>query len=174
MHFDFKLLTESDLDLLFDWLNRPHVAEWWDGPLSLAEVRDKYLPRLAADSSVRAYIAHLDGAPVGFIQSYVAMADQASGWWTDETDPGTVGIDQFLADAENLEKGIGTEMVTQFVELLFHDRKVTKIQADPAPANSRAIRCYEKAGFNKAGVVHTPDGPALLMTIERPALTMSP
>jgi RimJ/RimL family protein N-acetyltransferase len=76
IRFDFKLLVESDLDLLFEWLNRPHVAEWWDGPLS--------------------------------------------------------------------------------------------------PANSRAIRCYEKAGFKKAGVVHTPDGPALLMTIERPALTTSP
>jgi RimJ/RimL family protein N-acetyltransferase len=95
------------------------------------------------------------------------MAQQVSGWWPDETDPGAVGIDQFLADAENLGKGIGTEMVAQLVEFLFRDSAATKIQTDPAPNNLRAIRCYEKAGFQKVGIVDTPDGPALLMIIER-------
>jgi aminoglycoside 6'-N-acetyltransferase Ib len=165
--FDFKPLTESNLHLLFDWLNRRHVIEWWNGRTSLTEVRDKYLPRLGSDSSVHPYIAQLNGIPVGFIQAYIVMAQQASGWWPHETDPGAVGIDQFLADAENLGKGIGTAMVTQFVEFLFRDSTVTKIQTDPTPANLRAIRCYEKAGFRKVGIVDTPDGPALLMVIER-------
>jgi aminoglycoside 6'-N-acetyltransferase-1b len=171
--FEFKPLTESDLDLLFAWVNRPHVTEWWSRPLSLTEIRDDYLPSFAADSPVRPYIAHLGGIPVGFIQSYFAMATQASGWWTDETDPGVVGIDQFLADADNLGKGIGTEIITQFVERLFQDPRVTKIQTDPAPANLRAIRCYEKVGFKKVGIVDTPDGPALLMVKERPPLNKS-
>ena len=34
---------------------------------------------------------------------------------------------------------------------------------DPDPANGRAIRAYEKAGFNKEGVVGTREGRALLM-----------
>ena len=34
---------------------------------------------------------------------------------------------------------------------------------DPREAYGRAIRAYEKAGFEKAGMVDTPDGPALLM-----------
>jgi aminoglycoside 6'-N-acetyltransferase len=38
-----------------------------------------------------------------------------------------------------------------------------RIVTDPDPANTRAIRAYEKAGFEKAGMVDTPDGPALLM-----------
>ena len=38
-----------------------------------------------------------------------------------------------------------------------------RIVTDPDPANARAIRAYEKAGFEKAGMVDTPDGPALLM-----------
>jgi len=165
--FAFKPVTESDLQLLFEWLNRPHVAEWWNGRTSLTEIRDKYLPRLSLDSSVNPYITRLNGVPVGFIQSYVVMAQQPSGWWPDETDPGAVGIDQFLADAENLGKGIGTAMVTQFVEFLFRGSAVTKIQTDPAPTNLGAIRCYEKAGFRKVSIVDTPDGPAVLMIIER-------
>jgi aminoglycoside 6'-N-acetyltransferase Ib len=167
MQLEFKSLTESDLELLHDWLNRPHVAEWWDGPLSFAEVRRRYVPAPDGSSSLRPYIACLNRTPVGFIQSYVAIAAQASGWWLEETDPGVVGIDLFLADAENLGKGIGAEMIVQFVEHLFRNPAVTKIQTDPAPANLRAIRCYEKAGFRKVGIVDTPDGAALLMVIER-------
>jgi hypothetical protein len=29
----FRLLTEADLLLLWDWLNRPHVAVRWGGPV---------------------------------------------------------------------------------------------------------------------------------------------
>ena len=60
-------------------------------------------------------------------------------------------------------------MVREFAQFLFEDPTVTKIQADPAPTSLRAIRCYEKAGFRRVGVVSTPDGAAMLMVMERPA-----
>jgi aminoglycoside 6'-N-acetyltransferase len=34
---------------------------------------------------------------------------------------------------------------------------------DPDPANARALRAYEKAGFRRDREVDTPDGRALLM-----------
>ena len=43
------------------------------------------------------------------------------------------------------------------------DAPPAAIARAPHPANIRAIRAYEKAGFEKAGMVDTPDGPALLM-----------
>ena len=160
-------MTEPDLPLFSIWLNRPHVSEWWDERIGLQDVREIYLPLLNSKSSVQCYFAQLNESPVGFIQSYNVVAQQSSGWWLDETDPNAVGIDQFLADAENLGKGMGTEMVRQFAKLLFQDPAATKIQTDPSPTNSRAICCYEKAGFRKVGIVDTPDGPALLMVIDR-------
>ncbi|MDM4436862.1 GNAT family N-acetyltransferase, partial [Klebsiella oxytoca] len=42
-----------------------------------------------------------------------------------------------------------------------------KIQTDPSPSNLRAIRCYEKAGFERQGTVTTPDGPAVYMVQTR-------
>ena len=68
------------------------------------------------------------------------------------------GIDQSLANASQLGKGLGTKLVRALVELLFNDPEVTKIQTDPSPSNLRAIRCYEKAGFERQGTVTTPDG----------------
>ena len=77
------------------------------------------------------------------------------------------GIDQLLANASQLGKGLGTKLVRALVELLFNDPEVTKIQTDPSPSNLRAIRCYEKAGFERQGTVTTPYGPAVYMVQTR-------
>ena len=47
-----------------------------------------------------------------------------------KTDPGVRGIDQSLANASQLGKGLGTKLVRALVELLFNDPEVTKIQTD--------------------------------------------
>ena len=131
-----------------------------DAPPSLDEIVDDYVHR----SEVDPYIVHLDGRPIGFIQSYVA-AGSGDGWWPDVTDPGVRGVDQFIGEQELLDQGLGTAMVHAFVARLLDDPAVTMVQVDPKPSNARAIRCYEKAGFQPESVVDTPDGPALYMTL---------
>jgi len=164
----FRPLHERDLPLLADWLDRAHVKAWWGNgeALRLADIRSQYLPRPDAASPVRSYIAQLNGEPIGFAQSYVAMRC-GGGWWQEETDPGVVGIDLFLGDEARLGQGLGTQLAKAFVRQLLLDPGVTKVQTDPDPANARAIRCYEKAGFRRVGIVATPDGPALLMIARR-------
>ena len=159
----FRPLASADLPLLHAWLARPHVAEWWGAPTSLADVEAEYGPLLAGDGPHRAYLATLDGRPVGFIQSYTPALTHDDGWWLDEHDPGVRGIDQFLADADRLGQGLGTAMVRTFVDGLLATPGVTRVQTDPDPRNGRAVRCYEKAGFRAVGEIETPDGRALLM-----------
>jgi RimJ/RimL family protein N-acetyltransferase len=162
----FRPLTLTDLPLLHEWLARPHVAEWWGPPASLAEVEQEFGPLTSDRSTTRPYLVLGDGAAIGYIQSYVAMGS-GDGWWPDEQDPGVRGVDQFLAHPEQLGRGLGTAMVRAFVQQLFADPAVTRIQTDPSPRNRRAIRCYEKAGFHAVGEVDTPDGRALLMVCDR-------
>jgi len=61
-----------------------------------------------------------------------------------------------------IERGHGSALIRRFVG----DRLKSgapRIVTDPDPLNTRAIRAYQKAGFEKAGMIDTPDGPALLM-----------
>jgi AacA4 family aminoglycoside N(6')-acetyltransferase len=158
-----RLMTEQDLPMLHNWLNRPHIVEWWGGERpTLEQVRHHYLPRVLAQERVTPYIATLDGEPFAYAQSYVAIGS-GDGWWEDETDPGVRGIDQSIAHAELLGIGLGTKLVRVLVDLLFSDPAVTNIQTDPSTNNHRAIRCYEKAGFRRVKIIDTPDGPALYM-----------
>jgi RimJ/RimL family protein N-acetyltransferase len=162
----FRPLRLTDLPLLHHWLARPHVAEWWGPAPSLSEVEQEYGPLTSDQSTTRPYVVLRDDAPIGYIQSYVALGS-GDGWWPDERDPGVRGIDQFLAHSDELGRGLGTAMVRAFVQHLFADPAVTHIQTDPSPENWRAIRCYERAGFHAAGEVNTPDGRALLMVCDR-------
>jgi len=164
--FAFRPLTHADLPLLHEWLNRPHVAEWWEGEVSLEYVASTYGADIGSPV-IRQMLACIDGVPTGYIQDYHVMGADPE-WWKEETDPGARGIDQYLANAEQLGQGLGSAMVQQYVTRLFADPAVTKVQTDPSPTNLRAIRAYEKAGFRREREVLTPDGPALLMLVHRP------
>ena len=153
--------------MLHDWLNRPHIVEWWQNERpDLADVRAKYLPRVLVSERVTPYIGLLGGRPFAYAQSYVAFGS-GDGWWEDVTDPGVRGIDQSIADEALLGRGLGTLLVQALVQRLLGDPEVTRIQTDPAPDNARAIRCYEKAGFRQVKTILTSDGPAVYMLRER-------
>jgi aminoglycoside 6'-N-acetyltransferase Ib len=160
-----RLMTAQDLPMLYEWLNRPHIYEWWGGEESrptFKEVQDQYNPDVLRKESVTPYIAIFENEPIGYAQSYVALGS-GGGWWEDESDPGVRGIDQSLANPAQLNRGLGRQLVCALVEHLFADPTVTKIQTDPAPNNLRAISCYKNAGFIPEKEVITPDGPALYM-----------
>jgi RimJ/RimL family protein N-acetyltransferase len=164
----FRPLTAGDLPVLQDWLSRPHVVESWGGPPTMADVVGDYRAAIAGTASDQRFIAVTEGIPIGFIQCYVPAECHHDGWWLEEDDPSVRGIDQFLANAQQLGQGLGTAMVRAFVAELLADQSVTRVQTDPAPTNRRAIRCYEKAGFHAAREIDTPDGRALLMYCDRP------
>ncbi|MDQ2808519.1 MAG: GNAT family N-acetyltransferase [Chloroflexota bacterium] len=153
----FRPLTPDDYPLLLEWLQRPHVKEWWDdGDDTLDKVATHYGDE---DDTVRFLLIETDAAgaeqPLGYFQYYL------------EPD-GVVGIDQFLADAGRLGQGLGTQAVQLFCELVIAQRNPRRIILDPDPANGRAIRCYEKAGFRHYATVPTDEGGvAYMMQIER-------
>ncbi len=163
-NFAFKPLQESDLTLLYKWLNEPHVKEWWDDHLTDEEIKSKYKERIG-DSVVVPFIVFLNDKPIGFIQYYQA-SKVGDGWWPNETE-GTIGIDQFIGEKSLINRGIGTKMIRAFIDYLFHNPDIKKIITDVDPKNLRAIRCYKKVGFVFIKEMMTPDGLALLMVIEK-------
>jgi aminoglycoside 6'-N-acetyltransferase len=64
----------------------------------------------------------------------------------------SAGIDIYVGTAWQ-GRGIGTEAVRQMAAWLFEVRGHHRLTIDPAAANARAIRCYERVGFRPVGVL---------------------
>ena len=96
------------------------------------------------------------------VPSYCAQ----SGVWPDNglgSHPrGTRGIDQFIGELDMVDHGHGSAFIRAFIDRLLASG-APRVITDPDPANARAIRAYEKAGFVRDRMVDTPDGIALLM-----------
>jgi aminoglycoside 6'-N-acetyltransferase len=155
--YDFRDATVDDLPLLGAWLAEPHVAEWWsDGvEASLAGIRE------ALDSiDTEPLIVELDGRPIAYLQSYDPHLEDGHPY---QDQPfGTLGIDISIGPPDLLGKGHGSAILRQFAEMLFEEG-CPRLVIDPHPDNLRAIRAYEKAGFQAFDKRDTPFGPALLM-----------
>jgi aminoglycoside 6'-N-acetyltransferase len=61
-------------------------------------------------------------------------------------------IDIFIGD-EFAGRGIGVEVMERVVRTLIEDHGHHRIVIDPAIENEPAIRCYEKVGFRRVGVL---------------------
>ena len=141
-----RLMTEHDLAMLYEWLNRIFIS-------SSGGAEKKHARHSAGRTGTvlakrfSARVRHSIHCNAEWRADWVCPVVRCS--WKgrmveEETDPGARGIDQSLANASQLGKGLGN-WVRALVELLFNDPEVTKIQTDPS-SNLRAIRCYEKAG----------------------------
>ena len=159
--YSFRPVRAADLPLLGRWLERPHVAEWWDDTDDkLAEIR-----AAMTDAATEPFIVALNGAPIGYIQCYDPHREDGHPY-RDQPE-GTFGIDQFIGEPELVGIGHGSAMITAFVDRLFR-RGARRVIIDPHPTNRRAIRAYEKAGFTAFGYRTTIYGEALMMARDEP------
>jgi aminoglycoside 6'-N-acetyltransferase len=151
----FRSMTAADLPLIRRWLASPDVVEWWGDPGEQYALVRGDLEHPDMDQ----FIVAVDDQPFGYIQCYkISTWNQGFG----VQPPATRGIDQFIGEGAMIGRGHGSGFIRQFVEGLLASG-TPRVVTDPDPDNIRAVRAYEKAGFQSQRVVDTPDGPALLM-----------
>jgi len=144
----FVPVTPEHYGLLEGWLHAPHMRAWWGEPEEeLGFIRDMVEGR----DTTQPYLIVVGGEPVGYIQAWFIGHHQNETWikdnpWLAELPAETVGVDLSIGEASLLSKGIGSAALAAFVRRL-HDEGHRTIIIDPDPANKRAVRAYEKAGF---------------------------
>src|ERR1700712_3149417 len=151
----FRPMTTADLPLIRQWLAEPHVREWWGDPKEQYALVSGDLDEPAMDQ----YVVSTGGTDFGYIQCYDLTAWN-SGFGTHPE--GTRGIDLFIGEPDMIEHGHGSALIRAFADARLKNG-APRVVTDPDPANLRAVRAYQNAGFESASMVDTPDGPALLM-----------
>ena len=131
----------ADASLLRHWDEQPHVVasgaadeDWhWETELAHEPVWREQL------------MAEKDGRPIGFIQ-IIDPKEEETHYWGDV--PANLrAIDIWIGEAEDLNKGYGTEMMRLALARCFAPTEVTAVIIDPLASNVRAHRFYKRLGF---------------------------
>ena len=132
-------VRSEHVDALVRIIDEPSVAAWWTDTETWFRAG---LLEQDPDETAFAILTPARDEVIGFIQA------------TEELEPGYrhAGVDLFVATAHQ-GRGVGPEAIRLVVRWLIDERAHHRVTIDPAVANVRAIRAYEKVGFRRVGVL---------------------
>jgi aminoglycoside 6'-N-acetyltransferase len=132
-------VTADDIDELSAIRSKPEVARWWRARTA-EEVQGEWVKALAEGEAH--WTVWADDRRIGFIQAYEEVED----------DFRHAGIDIYL-DPTVHGRGHGREATARVARFLFEDLDHHRVIIDPTVSNSVAVRCYERVGFKRVGVM---------------------
>lgn len=150
-------LMEEDKYRLLKWLTDPQVLQFYEGrdnPYTVSKVETSFFDRNPEES--RCMVIHKD-APIGYIQYYPIGEEERRIYGYSDSQDVIFGMDQFIGETEYWNRGLGTELVILTIERIIREKQASRIVLDPQTWNERAIRCYEKCGFQKVKLLPKRD-----------------
>ncbi len=158
----FTPLQPIHFPLLLKWINMDHVSRWWreNRHWSLEDITQKYETYCKGykvigtlTKPIYAFIIEVQSQPLGFIQYYNAYDfPREDGTIPQELPENLAALDFYIGEPEFIGKGLSPLILNTFlndyVKVEFNTCFV-----DPDRANKRAIRAYEKAGFQRASSI---------------------
>ncbi len=165
----FHEFKEENLVFLFDWLCQPYISKWCE---KNAELYDMFVQehKSRLDPKDNSYLVNLSGVPIGYIRYYYTDAI-GDGWWgkSKKEVVDTARVIAMIGRPTYLGKGHGSMVIKAFVQELFKTTDIKKIIIGPHHDNTTAIKCYENAGFKPIGEKETPEGPVMVLELNKEA-----
>lgn len=137
-------VEERDLPHFVEWLADREVTRWLAAigdPPTLEEERDWYFNLRENPDNVLWAIETLDGQLLGTVELRV----------TPRSERAELGI--AIQDKAHWSKGYGTEVIHLVLEFAFEELELNRVELTCDEENGRAIRCYEKCGFLREGLL---------------------
>ena len=146
----FRRLKKDDFSNILRWIREPEVLDVWDSAQNQTneDIIHKYEERLS-DKEIDTYVIICDNTDIGIIQTYYVQ--NLSDFGLSNTK--AAGIDLYIGEPNFRNKGIGTQVITTFIQgVILVEKDIEYICIDPEVSNERAIRAYEKVGFKRYNV----------------------
>lgn len=159
VNITFQKLEESDLLLVFEWVHKPFVKQWFEHEALEWPAFVERFHTFMESPTIYNFIMYDAERPFGYIRYYAAF-EWPDGFGNYEPD-GTYGIALYIGEPDYIGKGFGTALLRQFILKIMSDQKVLGNQIvmfiiDPDVQNIAAIRTYQKVGFTFRRLVDDP------------------
>jgi aminoglycoside 6'-N-acetyltransferase len=161
----FRPLKKSDFAQFAAWLAVPHVAKWWREPPTVEHVAKEYGACTEGDFKTRVYVVQSGEKAIGIIQTY--RLEDYPDWAKDFPLPGAVSIDYLIGELEYTGRGVGPEMIRQFIDdvirAVYPD--ATGVATSAELENHASLGALRKVGFVPGEIIQGDDGPERVMLL---------
>lgn len=142
----FRGVEHSDLERFVDWLNDPEVREGLKMvlPLSMAEEEQWFEGMLKRPAVERPFVVEVQQG-----DAWVAIGNCSIFNIDWRCRSAEVGI--LIGEKQLWGQGFGTKIMLGLIQIGFEILNLNRIMLDVYETNRRAIRTYEKAGFQLEG-----------------------
>ncbi len=139
-------VEEGDLSLFLRWFNDPDVRYWLAmshaSELTMESEREWYEEMRGDPARVVWCIETREGQPIGNLGLHAIDEGQGRA---------TLGIS--IGEKEQWSRGYGTEALRGALRYGFDEMGLRRVDLQVDEDNLRGIRCYEKCGFVREGVL---------------------
>lgn len=144
---------ETDLQLLHDWLGDPDVQRWYsEGEHSMQNYRRQFAP----EPTTHKFIILIDDQPAGYLQAY-RLSDEPEYAAQIGLEFDAVSIDLFIGEP-GFRGGWGSLVLRRALDqIVFGAMNADHACCNPDPENVRAVKAYQKAGFQGDRIVWIED-----------------
>jgi len=138
-----RALEKDDLRRCWKWVNNPEVTEGMGSsiPKSMHDEERWYEETQKSDKkkifAIQVNKKHIENIALDNIDYRNKKA--------------SLGI--VIGEQNYWSKGYGTDAIKTLLSLAFNELNLHKIYLHVFPSNKRALKCYEKCGFKKEGVL---------------------
>lgn len=143
-HYIFKPIGKTDRNLIYRWLEKPYIREWFygDGLANTLKGIDEFF---AGSSDADYWLAYDGNKPFAFLITSLVKKpeDELSKWCIAKG--ATITLDMLIGEEDYLGKKLSHGVIKEF--LLCEFPEVEEVLIDPEASNARAIHVYEKVGF---------------------------
>lgn len=143
-----RLMDERDFPLMLKWLTDEHVLQYYGGrdlKYTLDTLADHYRQNFEGDGF--RVIVQYQGVPIGYGQIYRLVGEMFEEYNYPKTDQKVYAMDQFIGEPAYWNQGIGSAYLKLMCTYLKEKRDAQIVLIDPHKDNHRAVRAYQKAGF---------------------------
>ncbi|NPV71900.1 MAG: GNAT family N-acetyltransferase [Firmicutes bacterium] len=148
--------TSEDVDRLMAWETDSEVRRWMGGRFSSPGEARQWFLLVRKSRSRKVYVIQAGTAAIGYIVleniNYRA---------------GSLEVRICIGDGGFRNRGFGQRAITSLLDMMRRKAAFKEVYLRVDPDNVRAIRCYEKCGFRKEGILRRSSnvaGDLLLMS----------
>lgn len=135
---------KDSYELMYKWCSQEFIYEWFEQrKLSYEEIENKYKNKLLANQQ-QLFFINYNNNKIGFVQIYKYDDKKSESFKKYDS---IYEYDIFIGESEYLSRGIGTQIIKYVNNYIYEKHLCDCIVLRPFKRNKRAVKCYEKCGF---------------------------